>query len=76
MARSATLPSALREVDSAGPLQSKILHKPLGDLPHGGGRNQEKVQYGDDEMPAFPALDAGDVSAIVTYVHGAFCAED
>jgi mono/diheme cytochrome c family protein len=37
---------------------------------------QEKVQYGDDEMPAFPALDAGDVSAIVTYVHGAFCAED
>lgn len=41
----------------------------------GEGDYQEKVQFGDDEMPAFPALSAGDVSAIVTYVHGAFCAD-
>ncbi len=36
---------------------------------------QEKVQQGDDGMPAFPALSPGDVTAIVDFVHGAFCTD-
>ena len=37
----ATSLSALREVNAGDPMQSKILRKPLGDLPHGGGRRIE-----------------------------------
>ena len=33
----------------------------------------EKVRFGDDDMPAFPALGAGDVDAIVSFVSGTFC---
>jgi ubiquinol-cytochrome c reductase cytochrome c subunit len=33
----------------------------------------EKVRFGDDGMPAFPALGTSDITAIVDYVHGAFC---
>jgi mono/diheme cytochrome c family protein len=37
---------------------------------------REKVENGDDEMPAFPALGNGDIDAIVRFVHGTYCAED
>jgi mono/diheme cytochrome c family protein len=37
---------------------------------------QEKVRKGDDDMPAFPALDAGDVTAIATWVRGTYCSGD
>jgi ubiquinol-cytochrome c reductase cytochrome c subunit len=33
----------------------------------------EKVSSGGDGMPAFPNVGPGDVTAIVNYVHGAFC---
>lgn len=39
----------------------------------GAGDYREKVSRGDDRMPAFPALDASDVSAIVTFVHATSC---
>jgi mono/diheme cytochrome c family protein len=42
----------------------------------GAGDYQEKVRSGDDDMPAFPALGTDDVDAIVTFVHGAYCAGD
>jgi mono/diheme cytochrome c family protein len=34
----------------------------------------EKVMNGDDEMPAFPELDAAAISRIVGFVHG-FCTD-
>jgi mono/diheme cytochrome c family protein len=34
----------------------------------------EKVRFGEEGMPAFPRLDAVDVTAIVGFVHGTFCA--
>jgi mono/diheme cytochrome c family protein len=34
---------------------------------------REKVRFGDDEMPAFPALGTGDVDSIAAFVHGAYC---
>lgn len=37
------------------------------------GDYSETVRFGDDGMPAFPALGTGDITAIVEYVHGAFC---
>jgi mono/diheme cytochrome c family protein len=37
---------------------------------------QEKVREGDDDMPAFPALDPGDVTAIASYVRGTYCSGD
>lgn len=37
------------------------------------GEFGEKIRYGEDGMPAFPALDSTDVSAIVDYVHASFC---
>ena len=40
------------------------------------GDYSEKVRFGDDGMPAFPALGSGDITAIVDYVHGAFCTGD
>jgi mono/diheme cytochrome c family protein len=39
----------------------------------GAGDYVEKVREGDDEMPAFPRLDGGDVDTIVGFVHGAYC---
>jgi mono/diheme cytochrome c family protein len=39
------------------------------------GDYAETVRSGDDRMPAFPALTDTDVSAIVAYVRGQFCAE-
>jgi mono/diheme cytochrome c family protein len=36
----------------------------------------EKVQNGDDEMPAFPALGSADVDAIASFVHGTSCDGD
>jgi mono/diheme cytochrome c family protein len=38
------------------------------------GDYSEKVRFGGDGMPAFPALGTGDVTAIVDYVHAMFCA--
>jgi mono/diheme cytochrome c family protein len=40
------------------------------------GDYSEKVRFGDDGMPALPALGSGDITAIVDYVHGAFCTGD
>jgi mono/diheme cytochrome c family protein len=34
---------------------------------------QEKVREGEDGMPSFPALSPGDVTAIASFVHGAYC---
>jgi mono/diheme cytochrome c family protein len=39
----------------------------------GAGDYREKVQQGEDGMPAFPALGPGDVDAIVSFVHGSYC---
>jgi ubiquinol-cytochrome c reductase cytochrome c subunit len=33
----------------------------------------EKIRFGEEGMPAFPRLDATDVTAIVAFVHGTFC---
>jgi mono/diheme cytochrome c family protein len=41
----------------------------------GSGDYDEKVRFGDDDMPAFPAL-ANDAGSIASYVHAAFCAGD
>jgi mono/diheme cytochrome c family protein len=35
---------------------------------------QEKVREGEDGMPSFPALSPSDVTAIASFVHGAYCA--
>ncbi len=42
----------------------------------GGNDYAEKVREGDDEMPPFPGLGAGDVDAIVAFVHGEYCTGD
>lgn len=37
------------------------------------GDYTEKIRFGSDAMPAFPAIGTGDVTAIVDYVRGTFC---
>jgi mono/diheme cytochrome c family protein len=40
------------------------------------GDYMEKVQRGDDDMPAFPALSRADITALYGWVHASFCADD
>jgi len=40
------------------------------------GDFSETVRFGDEGMPAFPALGTGDITAIVEYVHGSPCTGD